>query len=97
MNSNYRGNLLPPIPISFGISAPQFITLHTVCSSSTQNANMIRRTSRVKSGRRRMYDRSLAGLNGKAGKVTGEFEGMVFSVCRARTTPVSEEETALFF
>jgi hypothetical protein len=47
-------NVLEAIPISSGIREPQFTTFHTVCSSSSQKARMIRRTARVKSGNRRM-------------------------------------------
>jgi hypothetical protein len=62
-----RVHPLVPMPTSLGINAPQATTLHTVCSSSTQNVAIRISTIRVKSGRRSMYDRSRVGLNGRGG------------------------------
>lgn len=58
--------------ISSGITEPHCTTLQTVCSSSNQNTIMARITSRVNSGRRRRYDRTLEGLNGNGGKAAGD-------------------------
>lgn len=48
-------------------------------NSSTQNTIIASRTSLVKSGSRRMYDRTLAGLNGNGGNAAGVVV-MIFSV-----------------
>jgi len=59
-NSFFR--LLVASPISFGISEPHCVTLHTVCNSTIQKTSMMRMHARVKRGRRRIYERRRCGL-----------------------------------
>jgi hypothetical protein len=68
---NQRSILLEAIPISSGIKAPQFTTLHTDWNSNSQNATMTKSTTRVKSGNRVRYVRALAGLKRKGGSALG--------------------------
>lgn len=71
LRADPRQNILLPNPISSGVKEPHCTTLQMVCSSSSQNKSTARSTSRVKRGRRSMYDRTLEGLNGSGGRAAG--------------------------
>src|SRR5271155_1401798 len=81
-------DLLDPNPISLGTKLPHFVTDHTVCSSRSQKKRMTTRQTRVKSGRRRIYERKRAGLkNGRGGKgmdEDAEEDCAMISLCRCR-------------
>lgn len=66
-----QGYILLPKPISSGAKAPHCTTLHTVCNSRSQKTIIASTTSRVKRGKRRRYDRTLAGLKGSGGNAAG--------------------------
>jgi hypothetical protein len=79
-------NLLDLNPISLGIRLPHFVTDHTVCSSRAQKKRMATTQARVKSGRRRIYERKRVGLkNGRGGKGLDDDEEedcTMISLCR---------------
>ena len=58
-----KEDVLVAKPISFGIKAPHCCTSHADCKLTIQRRTMTRIIQRVKSGRRKMYERARAAEN----------------------------------
>lgn len=85
---------------SEGVSAPQSMTDHTVWSSRSHNAMMMKSISRVKSGKRKRYERirdgfGMGNLKVEVARlgVAGVFEGMVLVEVE---TQLPRQSTLLF-
>jgi hypothetical protein len=62
-------------PISFGINAPHCCTSHADCKLTSQRSTITRMIQRVKSGRRKIYERARAAENwGRLGGMVPTFE-----------------------
>jgi hypothetical protein len=72
-------------PISFGIKAPHCCTSHADCKLTNQNSTMTKIIQRVKSGRRKIYERARAAEN------WGRLGGIV-EVCRLRAPGIFSRE-----
>ena len=62
-------------PISFGINAPHCCTSHADCKLTSQRSTITMMIQRVKSGRRKIYERARAAENwGRLGGMVSIFE-----------------------
>jgi hypothetical protein len=70
-----RNDELVAKPISFGINAPHCCKSHADCKLTSQNSTIIRMIQRVKSGRRKIYERARAAENwGRLGGIVPTIE-----------------------